>query len=54
MVTDFVRNRLVLFGGFNTAYLGDTWEWDGATAKWAKVSDVSVSPPKRQQTGRRH
>src|SRR5262249_3087784 len=26
---DSVRNRVVLFGGFSGAQLGDTWEWDG-------------------------
>src|SRR5438445_7314701 len=27
---DAARGRTVLFGGDNSALLGDTWEWDGA------------------------
>jgi hypothetical protein len=34
---DAARARLVVFGGYmNGTYLGDTWEWDGAT--WQRVA----------------
>ncbi len=28
---DSARNRLVIFGGYDGSYHGDTWEWDGAS-----------------------
>ncbi len=31
MAYDHNRQRVVLFGGFNGDYLGDTWEWSGAS-----------------------
>lgn len=41
---DELRDRVVLFGGFDTqsAWLDDTWEWDGQT--WTDVSP-STRPP---------
>ena len=48
---DSVRQRVVLFGGTNTAFtppfLGDTWEWDGST--WLLRSPAS-SPGARTDT----
>lgn len=37
MAYDSVRNRTVLFGGNRSGYLGDTWEWNGATASWTQL-----------------
>ncbi len=34
MSYDSIRAKTVMFGGYNGSYLGDTWEWDGAT--WAQ------------------
>jgi len=43
---DAARRRLVLFGGsYNGVFLGDTWEWDGAT--WTNVTPPTISPPAR-------
>lgn len=45
MAFDRTRNRLVLFGGFSgSAYLNDTWEFDGTT--WTQVT--MTSPPGRR------
>ena len=33
MAYDAAHGQVVLFGGFNTRALGDTWTWDGAA--WA-------------------
>src|SRR5690242_347699 len=44
MAYDPARNRLVLFGGFDSAVLGDTWEWDGQS--WTRLTP-STSPPVR-------
>jgi hypothetical protein len=38
---DEARQRIVLYGGFNTGVLGDTWEWDGTT--WTPIP-VGASP----------
>ncbi len=42
------RQRTVMFGGSDVAgiFLGDTWEYDGATATWTQVFPP-VSPPRR-------
>ncbi|MBL9078383.1 MAG: hypothetical protein JNL08_12810 [Planctomycetes bacterium] len=42
------RQRTVLFGGSDAAgiFLGDTWEYDGATATWTQRFPA-VSPPRR-------
>jgi len=47
MVFDSARGVVVLFGGQtaiydSSAFLGDTWEWDGAT--WTLRSDTGPSP----------
>lgn len=48
MVYDHVRQRMVLFGGFDgTNSAGDTWEYDGTT--WAQVA--TTGPAARQQHG---
>ncbi|MBI3893176.1 MAG: PKD domain-containing protein, partial [Candidatus Wallbacteria bacterium] len=42
---DSVRSRVVLFGGFSgTAYLNDTWEWDGT--RWTAVVPTSSPSPR--------
>jgi len=41
MAYDSARGRTVLFGGWNGAEFGDTWEWDGTT--WQQLSPAS--PP---------
>jgi hypothetical protein len=46
---DAARSRVVLYGGQEGgAYLGDTWEWDGAT--WAQAAVLS-GPPERRGMG---
>ncbi|MCY2956334.1 MAG: hypothetical protein NT107_04780, partial [Planctomycetota bacterium] len=47
MAYDSGRNRTVLFGGLNGSYLGDTWEWNGATAAWTQVA--STGPQSRYE-----
>src|SRR5262249_52098051 len=41
---DFVRNRTVLFGGFDAANtaLGDTWEYDGLA--WTRITTANAPP----------
>jgi hypothetical protein len=48
MAYDSGRNRTVLFGGYASGIgnLGDTWEWDGATAAWTQVA--STGPQSRR------
>jgi hypothetical protein len=41
MAYDTARGRLVLFGGYDNSYLGDTWEFDGAA--WHEVSTSGPS-----------
>lgn len=48
---DAARQRVVLFGGSaaasgTTAYLGDTYEWDGAN--WVPRPSVTFPPPRRE------
>jgi len=41
LATDFARERVVLFGGFQgTVALDDTWEWNGS--KWTQVAAGSL------------
>lgn len=45
MAYDSQRGRTVLFGGSNpsnTAFFGDTWEWDGVT--WVQVATAGPAP----------
>jgi hypothetical protein len=46
MALDSVRQRVVLYGGYNATFvdLADTWEWDGAN--WQQAQPAS-SPPGR-------
>jgi hypothetical protein len=39
---DTDRGRLVVFGGYIGRYIGDTWEWDGAT--WKLVTSTGPTP----------
>ena len=41
MACDSARQRVVLFGGYNNIYLGDTWEWNGTA--WKQVSSSGPS-----------
>ncbi|MSR39063.1 MAG: hypothetical protein EXS02_09540 [Planctomycetes bacterium] len=38
LIYDTQRSRIVLFGGYNLTYLGDTWEWNGLT--WTQNNGV--------------
>lgn len=40
MAYDRLRQKVVLFGGFDGAPNGDTWEWDGSG--WAKIIPVTA------------
>lgn len=45
---DSDRGRAVLFGGGgNGSLLGDTWEWDGATDTWTKLTPAGLTPRAR-------
>lgn len=44
MAFDSVSKKVVLFGGFDGAYLNDTWTFDGTN--WTKVA-TGVAPPVR-------
>lgn len=37
MAYDTARGVVVLYGGYDGSFLGDTWEWDGTV--WTKVDD---------------
>lgn len=45
LVCDPVRQRVLLFGGWADAALGDTWEWDGNT--WAPRTTPTAPTPRR-------
>jgi hypothetical protein len=49
MATDYVRNRIVMFGGRNPNALSDTWEWDGA--HWTQVALTGPQPNYRWVPG---
>ena len=38
MTYDSVTQKVVLFGGFNGTFLGDTWLWDGSTLQWTQAT----------------
>jgi len=38
MAYDAVIQKVVLFGGYNGRYLGDTWLWDGKTSRWTRAT----------------
>ena len=44
MVYDRARQRTILFGGFDGAYRGDTWAWDGIA--WAELAPAASPPPR--------
>lgn len=50
MAYDSVRERIVIFGGRDTAgnLLNELWEWDGATATWTDRTPVGTKPPARK------
>ncbi len=37
---DQARYRLILFGGYDGAYLGDTWAWNGST--WTQLNPAAA------------
>src|SRR5207247_577924 len=39
MTYDSARGRVVLFGGYDGSYRGDTWEWDGSA--WAEETPTT-------------
>ena len=41
MAHDSQRGRTVMFGGYNSTFLGDTWEWNGSS--WTRVSSTGPS-----------
>ena len=43
MTYDTKRGRVIVFGGFDGAYLSDTWAWDGKS--WTRVA--ASGPPAR-------
>ncbi|HEV8595132.1 MAG TPA: kelch repeat-containing protein, partial [Thermoplasmata archaeon] len=43
-------NVTLLFGGYNGAYLGDTWTYDFGTNSWTQIT-TSPSPPGREWPG---
>lgn len=50
MAFDKRSQKIVMFGGFNggqtgSAFLHDTWLWDGATSTWTEVK-MKTSPPR--------
>jgi hypothetical protein len=44
MAFDLPTRRIVLFGGYNGRYLGDTWIWDSETLQWTQATPAH-SPP---------
>jgi subtilase family serine protease len=48
MVYDPARGRVVLFGGQDATgnFLGDTWEWDTATATWTDLTPPGGPSPR--------
>jgi len=38
----FDGTQLLLFGGFGSAYFGDTWSWDGK--HWRQIQDIGPGP----------
>lgn len=44
MAYDFASQKIILFGGYNGAYLNDTWTFDGET--WTQIQ-TSTAPPVR-------
>ena len=47
MAFDIVQQGVILFGGWGSGNLGDTWLWDGA--KWTQAS-LTTNPPARHMS----
>jgi hypothetical protein len=47
MAYDTMRNKIVLFGGYNGGGLGDTWEFDVLTGVWTAMSPTAGGPGAR-------
>ncbi|MBI1853450.1 MAG: IPT/TIG domain-containing protein [Planctomycetes bacterium] len=41
---DSARSRLVMFGAYEEALAGETWEWDGTT--WIQAHPITSPPPR--------
>jgi hypothetical protein len=51
LASDDARGRFVVFGGWGGStlqYLGDTWEWDPASAAWDERSPGATAPNARE------
>ena len=48
MVFDAATGTTLLFGGYNAAYLGDTWSWNGSV--WTKLAPTTSPPALRGAT----
>jgi len=46
-VVDPVHDRMILFGGWNSAYFSDTWTLDLAAAKWTRITGDTTHPGPR-------
>jgi hypothetical protein len=44
MAYDATHGQVVLFGGFGTGYLGDTWTWDGTD--WTQRTSAHAPSPR--------
>lgn len=49
MTYDAKRKRIVLFGGFDGAYLNDLWEWDGKS--WKRIIASNLPPARGGKPG---
>ena len=50
MVYDAARGKAVAFGGSDAAFRNnDTWEYDGAMARWVQVAPIGMRPSPRLQ-----
>ena len=45
MAYDSATHEVVLFGGFNGNYLGDTWLWDGRRLQWRRAKTTHRPTP---------
>ena len=44
------NGKLVLFGGVNSTYLDDTWEFDGATNTWTEITVALINRPSARRS----
>jgi hypothetical protein len=48
MIYDAATHDVILFGGYNGAYLGDTWAWDGTT--WTRLTPATSPSPRDSES----